>query len=55
MDVVGMLLQKGDLQKDELGRIDILDYSAYAAVRSHKIAQTLPLIKNERSRIRRLK
>jgi superfamily II DNA/RNA helicase len=55
MDVVGMLLQKGNLQKDELGRIDILDYSAYAAVRSYKIAQTLPLIKNEKIKNKKVK
>lgn len=55
MDVVGMLLQKGNLQKEELGRIDILDHSAYAAVRSHKITQTLQLIKNEKIKNRKVK
>lgn len=55
MDVVGMLLQKGNLQKEELGRIDILDHSAYAAVRSNKIAQTLQLIKNEKIKNKKVK
>ncbi len=55
MDVVGMLLKKGNLQKEELGRIDILDHSAYAAVRSHKITQTLQLIKNEKIKNRKIK
>lgn len=55
MDVAGMLLQKGNLQKEELGRIDILDHSAYAAVRSNKIAQTLQLIKNEKIKNKKVK
>jgi superfamily II DNA/RNA helicase len=55
MDVVGMLLQKGNLQKEELGRIDILDHSAYAAVRSNKVAQTLQLVKNEKIKNRKFK
>lgn len=55
MDVVGMLLQKGNLKKEELGRIDILDHSAYAAVRSNKIAQTLQLIKNEKIKNKKVK
>lgn len=55
MDVVGMLLQKGKLQKEELGRVDILDYSAYAAIRSHQIAQTLQLIKHEKIKNKRVK
>lgn len=55
IDVVGMLLQKGNLQKEELGRIDILDHSAYAAVRSNKIVQTLQLIKNEKIKNKKVK
>jgi superfamily II DNA/RNA helicase len=55
MDVVGMLLQKGGLQKEELGKVDILDYSAFAAVRSHKIAQTLQLIKSEKIKNKKVK
>lgn len=48
MDIVGMMLQKGQLQKDELGRIEVLDHSAYVAVKSEKISKTLRLIKNEK-------
>lgn len=55
MDVVGMLLQKGGLAKEELGRVDILDHSAYAAVRSHKISKTLELIRNEKIKNRKIK
>ncbi len=48
MDIVGMLLQKGKLQKDELGLIEVLDHASYAAVRREKIQQLVPLIKNEK-------
>ncbi len=48
MDIVGMLLQKGGLHKDELGKIEVLDHSAYAAVKSDKITKVLHLIQDER-------
>ncbi|MES2778292.1 MAG: DbpA RNA binding domain-containing protein [Bacteroidota bacterium] len=50
-----MLLQKGQLQKDELGKIDVLDKSAYAAVKSSKINQTLQLIKAEKIKNKKVK
>ncbi len=54
-DIVGMLLQKGQLQKDELGKIEILDHSAYVAVKSNKINKTLQLIKEEKIKKRKTK
>jgi ATP-independent RNA helicase DbpA len=48
MDIVGMILQKGQLQKDELGKIEVLDHSAYVAVKSNKIYKTLQLVKEEK-------
>jgi superfamily II DNA/RNA helicase len=55
MDIVGMLLQKGQLQKDELGKIEVLDHSAYAAVKTDKIVKTLQLIKEEKIKGRKIK
>ncbi len=55
MDIVGMLLQKGNLQKDELGKIEVLDHSAYAAIKSNKIVKTLQLIKEERIKNKKVK
>jgi len=55
IDIVGMLLQKGALQKDELGRIEVLDHSAYAAIKSNKIAEMLQLIKEEKIKNRKIK
>jgi hypothetical protein len=48
MDIVGMLLQKGKLQKEELGLIDVLDHTSYVAVKRNKIDAVLKQIKNEK-------
>jgi ATP-independent RNA helicase DbpA len=48
MDIVGMLLQKGKLAKEELGLIEVMDHSSYAAVSAHKIEKVKELIKNEK-------
>ncbi len=37
VDIVGLLLKKGGLDKDELGLIEVLDYSSYAAVKRNKM------------------
>ncbi len=55
MDIVGMLLQKGGLQKDELGKIEVLDYSAYAAVKTNKITKVLLAVKEEKIKGKRVK
>lgn len=55
MDIVGMLLQKGKLQKDELGKIEVLDHSAYVAVKADKIAKTLQLVKEEKIKNKKVK
>lgn len=48
IDIVGLLLQKGNLQKDELGLIEVLDHCAFAAVKRTKIQSLLQAIKNEK-------
>jgi ATP-independent RNA helicase DbpA len=55
MDIVGMLLQKGNLKKDELGKIEVLDNSAYAAVKANKIQKTLQLVQTEKIKGRKIK
>lgn len=55
MDIVGMLLQKGKLQKDELGLIEVLDKSAYAAVKRDKIQKVVQLVKEEKIKGRKIK
>lgn len=48
IDIVGFLFKKGNLSKDEIGRIDVKDHYSYAAVSRKKIKQTLNLIRNEK-------
>jgi ATP-independent RNA helicase DbpA len=55
MDIVGMLLQKGNLKKDELGKIEVLDKSAYAAIKSNKILKTLQLVQTEKIKGKKVK
>lgn len=55
MDIVGMLLQKGKLQKEELGLIEVLDFSSYAAVSRSKINSLLALIKDEKIKNKKVK
>ena len=47
-DIVGLLLQKGGLQKEELGKIEVLDYMSYAAVKRTKMRNLLATLKGEK-------
>ena len=55
MDIVGFLLQKGKLQKDDLGLIEVLDFCSYVAVKKDKINTVLHLIKDEKIKKKTLK
>jgi hypothetical protein len=55
IDIVGVLLQKGKLAKDELGLIEVLDRMAFAAVKSDKIEKVVALIRNEKMKGRKIK
>ncbi|PXZ43951.1 helicase [Sanguibacteroides justesenii] len=48
MDIVGFLCQKGNLHKEEIGRIEIKDFHAFAAIKRNRIRKTLSLIRNEK-------
>lgn len=54
-DIVGLFLQKGKLNNDELGLIDVLDYSAYAAVLASKAKKVVDLVKNETIKKKKVK
>ena len=47
-DIVGFLCKKGQLEKTEIGRIDVMERYAYAAVDAKKVKQVLTLTKNEK-------
>ncbi|MDB5136504.1 MAG: dbpA [Mucilaginibacter sp.] len=55
IDIVGLLLQKGKLNKDELGLIEVLDHSSYAAVDRKRIVKTVDLIKSEKIKNKKVK
>lgn len=48
IDIVGFLAKKGNLKKEEIGRIDVKDHYAFVAIYRKKVKQTLNLIKNEK-------
>ena len=47
-DVCGFLCKQGQLQRDDLGRIDVRDRYAFAAVRRSHLAQLLTLVRGEK-------
>ncbi len=55
IDIVGLLMKKGKLQKDELGLIEVQDFSSYAAVSRAKVDKSLKLIHNEKIKNKRVK
>ncbi|WP_430810317.1 MULTISPECIES: DEAD/DEAH box helicase [unclassified Carboxylicivirga] len=55
VDIVGLFLKKGKLQKEELGLIDVLDHSAFVAVKRSKAKTLLQTLKNERIKGKKLK
>jgi superfamily II DNA/RNA helicase len=55
VDIVGLLLKKGELDKEDVGLIEVLDNSAYAAVKRNRIERTVQLVKNEKIKGRKIK
>jgi superfamily II DNA/RNA helicase len=47
-DIVGLLIQKGKLHKNELGLIEVLDYSSFVAVRRDKAEKVVHLLRFEK-------
>lgn len=59
-DIAGFLMQKGGLERDELGKITVRDHSAYAAVAADRARAAIEAcapfkIKNQRVRITQIK
>ena len=48
IDIVGFLIQKGGLLKEELGLIEVQDYIAYVAVKRNKISAVLHQVKGQK-------
>ena len=47
VDVVGFLIQKGGIEKADIGRIDILDKTAFVAVRRHLAHELVRAVRNQ--------
>ena len=48
IDIGGFLSRKGGLGRDDVGRVDVKDHYAFAAISRKKAKQTLKLIQNEK-------
>jgi superfamily II DNA/RNA helicase len=55
IDIVGFLSQKGNLKKDEIGLIEVKDFSAFAAVRKSKIGNVVELVKDQKIKGKKVK
>lgn len=55
VDIVGLLLKKGELAKEDLGLIEVLDHSSYAAVKRNRVERTVQLIKTEKIKNKKIK
>jgi len=55
IDIVGLLLQKGDLQKDELGLIEVKDFSSFVAVKREKAESVVRLLEDEKIKRKKVK
>jgi ATP-independent RNA helicase DbpA len=55
IDIVGLLHQKGQLTKDEIGLIEVRDFSSYVAIKASKTALVSKLLTNETIKKKKLK
>jgi ATP-independent RNA helicase DbpA len=55
IDIVGFLTNKGRLKKDEIGLIEVKDFSSFVAVRKSKIGIAIENVKNEKIKNKKVK
>jgi superfamily II DNA/RNA helicase len=55
IDIVGFCLQKGGLNKEELGRIEVQDFVSFIAVKSSKLGSFLKAIKDQKIKGKKMK
>ena len=54
-DIVGFLIQKGNLQKEDIGLITILDNTSFVAINRSKARQTVGFIREEKVKNKKVK
>jgi ATP-independent RNA helicase DbpA len=55
IDIVGLLLKKGGLQKDDVGLIEVKDQSSYVAVKRKMVNKVLAALTNEKIKNKKVK
>jgi len=55
IDIVGMLLKKGGLQKEDVGLIEVKDQASYVAIKRKMVPQVLRTLANERVKNKKVK
>lgn len=55
IDIVGFLSQKGNLEKGDLGLIEVKDFTSFAAVKRTKVKELLQLIREEKMKGKKYK
>ncbi len=48
VDIVGFLYKKGNLSKEDIGKVDVKDHYSLVAIKRKKLKQTLNLIEGEK-------
>lgn len=54
-DIVGFLSQKGQLGKDEVGKIEMMDFMSFVAVKKEKVGALLTLIRQQKMKGKKYK
>lgn len=54
-DIVGFLLKKGNLEKNDVGLIEVMDYMTFVAVKNMKVNALLIMIQNEKMKGKKYK
>jgi len=55
IDIVGLLLKKGGLQKEDVGLIEVKDQSSYVAIKRKMVGRVLSALSNERIKNKKVK
>ena len=55
MDIVGFFMKQGQLEKDELGKVEVLDHASFVAVKRNMSEKLLRMLKNERIKKKKVK
>ncbi len=55
IDIVGFLGNKGQLNKDDIGLIEVKDFFSFVAIRKNKVGETLQLIRDQKIKNKKVK